>query len=56
MLAGWEVVIGVEKEQEYLTIAQARAKFWSGNVGLFDSLTAEEDAEPEQIGFDFTEG
>jgi site-specific DNA-methyltransferase (adenine-specific) len=56
MLAGWEVVIGVEREAEYLSIAQARAKFWSGNCNLFEQLTAEEDAEPEQIGFDFEDG
>lgn len=39
-----------------MTIAQARAKFWSGNCNLFEQLTADEDAEPEQIGFDFEDG
>jgi site-specific DNA-methyltransferase (adenine-specific) len=27
-LAGWEEVVGVEREQEYVSIAKARVKFW----------------------------
>lgn len=47
MLAGWEEVIGVEREAEYCEIARARSQFWSMNSGLFESLTAEDDADAE---------
>ena len=56
MLAGWEDVVGVEREQEYIEIARARAQFWSNNVGLFESLTAEDESEEDAQGNLFEEG
>jgi hypothetical protein len=46
MLAGWEEVVGIEQSEEYTRIGEARVRFWSGNVGLFDSLTQEETPAP----------
>jgi hypothetical protein len=53
-LAGWESVVGVEGQFEYCEIGRARVNFWQGNVGLFDTLTAEEDdATPAQFDMEF---
>lgn len=48
LLAGWDEVVGIELESEYAEIARARCRFWQGNSGLFEALTAESEKEPEQ--------
>lgn len=44
-LAGWEEVVGVEQSSEYIAIGEARRKFWSCNVALFEELTAPDKTE-----------
>lgn len=58
ILAGWEEIVGVEQSEEYVTISRARAKFWSMNCSLFESLTESDEPEPEpaQQGMTFEEG
>lgn len=40
-LAGWDGIVGVEMSREYAEIAEARLRFWEGNSGLFEELTAQ---------------
>lgn len=43
-LAGWEEVTGIEQSIEYCELARARAAWWQGHVGLFEQITAEDEA------------
>lgn len=47
-LAGWEEVCGIEQSPEYCKLAEARAAWWSGHVGLFEEITAEGEAVEAQ--------
>lgn len=68
-LAGWEEILGIEAEAEYCEIARSRLAWWQGHAGLFEQVTAEDDAPslplpaappaPTQMGqrgLDFTTG
>lgn len=54
MLAGWDEVVGIEKEAEYITIANARLKFWQTAVDKFgvplEPDTVLVDAAPKSVG------
>jgi len=48
-LAGWEQIVGIEQSAQYCAIARWRFDWWNGNTGLFESLTQEDEPEPQQF-------
>ena len=38
LLAGWDYVLGIEKEPEYVEIAKARLDHWTATGSLFDGV------------------
>lgn len=45
MLAGWDEVIGIEREEQYVRIAEARLKWWSEHPGALDEKPVPSDAK-----------
>lgn len=47
MLAGWDEIVGIEREQEYVEIAEKRLAYWQQFAGkqasIFDLLDQEDD-------------
>ena len=45
MLAGWDEVVGIEREEEYVRIAEARLKWWAANPEALDEKPMDSETE-----------
>jgi hypothetical protein len=50
LLAGWDEIVGVEQDEEYCKIAEARLKFWQTNAGRGKTTAEILHSEPEKPG------
>ena len=44
-LAGWDEIVGIDNEPEYVAIAEARMRYWSKKLNKQQSLFKEADLE-----------